>query len=222
MPFKRSKHQLIFFDRAAEEHGHLGEARRWCVAHQIGHLPVERAVDDHAQGTLVWLMLRNKKHGAPEIRVQHIRVGNQQRTGETARERLVTKMTHAKLETAMRARATRARMGFCTAGGLRRPGVAIDFLEFIALAPAAVKAGENFQIKFITVKVFHDCSGGNSRPSRPSGVGGGNFLQTKACFFLLVLALAHARALARLQPEQTPNVQCRNQQSQAEFPGRSR
>jgi hypothetical protein len=25
-------------------------------------------------------------------------------------------------------------------------------------------------------KVFHDCSGGNSRPSRLSGVGGGNFL----------------------------------------------
>src|SRR5438874_11982071 len=28
---------------------------------------------------------------------------------------------------------------------------------------------------FSSLKVFHDCSGGNSRPSRPSGVGGGNF-----------------------------------------------
>jgi hypothetical protein len=26
------------------------------------------------------------------------------------------------------------------------------------------------------LKVFYDCSGGNSRPSRLSGVGGGNFL----------------------------------------------
>jgi hypothetical protein len=36
------------------------------------------------------------------------------------------------------------------------------------------------------LKVFYDCSGGNSRPSRLSGVGGGNFLgETFAGFFLL-------------------------------------
>jgi hypothetical protein len=29
------------------------------------------------------------------------------------------------------------------------------------------------------LKVFYDCSGGNSRPSRLSGVGGGNFLGDK-------------------------------------------
>jgi hypothetical protein len=29
------------------------------------------------------------------------------------------------------------------------------------------------------LKVFYDCSGGNSRPSRLSGVGGGNFLGYK-------------------------------------------
>src|SRR6516225_3724846 len=29
------------------------------------------------------------------------------------------------------------------------------------------------------LKVFYDCSGGNSRPSRLSGVGGGNFLRPK-------------------------------------------
>jgi hypothetical protein len=29
------------------------------------------------------------------------------------------------------------------------------------------------------LKVFYDCSGGNSRPSRLSGVGGGNFLGVK-------------------------------------------
>ena len=35
------------------------------------------------------------------------------------------------------------------------------------------------------LKVFYDCSGGNSRPSRLSGVGGGNFLGTNVCRFLL-------------------------------------
>src|SRR4029450_10333960 len=32
---------------------------------------------------------------------------------------------------------------------------------------------------FSTVEVFHDCSGGNSRPSCLSGVGGGTFLMTE-------------------------------------------
>src|SRR4029077_9338985 len=51
---------------------------------------------------------------------------------------------------------------------------------------------------FSSLKVFNDCSGGNSRPSRPSGVGGGTFLrpglraatawQAKICLFLLALA----------------------------------
>jgi hypothetical protein len=35
------------------------------------------------------------------------------------------------------------------------------------------------------LKVFYDCSGGNSRPSRLSGVGGGNFLGTNVRRFLL-------------------------------------
>ena len=35
------------------------------------------------------------------------------------------------------------------------------------------------------LKVFYDCSGGNSRPSRLSGVGGGNFLGANVRRFLL-------------------------------------
>jgi hypothetical protein len=35
------------------------------------------------------------------------------------------------------------------------------------------------------LKVFYDCSGGNSRPSRLSGVGGGNFLGENVRPFLL-------------------------------------
>jgi hypothetical protein len=60
---------------------------------------------------------------------------------------------------------------------------------------------------FSSLKVFHDCSGGNSRPSHPSGVGGGNFFGVKFGLFLL----ARARPLARLEAEQnkrlTLNVQ---------------
>jgi hypothetical protein len=68
---------------------------------------------------------------------------------------------------------------------------------------------------FSSLKVFNDCSGGNSRPSRPSGVGGGNFLrpglraatawQTKICLFLLALALA--RLLREERERLTHNVQ---------------
>ena len=47
------------------------------------------------------------------------------------------------------------------------------------------------------LKVFYDCSGGNSRPSRLSGVGGGNFLGQNVGVFLV----ARARALARLARE---------------------
>src|SRR5207245_9039802 len=43
-----------------------------------------------------------------------------------------------------------------------------------------------------SLKFSYNCSGGNSRPSRLSGVGGGNFLQTKVGLFLFALASIHA------------------------------
>jgi hypothetical protein len=69
---------LIFSDWAAEKHRHLREACRWCVGHEIGHLSIERAIDDHTQGTLAWVMLGNEKHGAPEVRIEHIWMSHQQ------------------------------------------------------------------------------------------------------------------------------------------------
>ena len=72
----------------------------------------------------------------------------------------------------------------------RNSGGSLRKFFYINLLPLA---GSSFS----SLKVFHDCSGGNSRPSRPSGVGGGNFLVTKVWFFLL--ALARALALARLR-----------------------
>ena len=42
-----------------------------------------------------------------------------------------------------------------------------------------------YETSFRGLKVFYDCSGGNSRPSRLSGVGGGNFLGTNVRRFLL-------------------------------------
>jgi len=70
-----------------------------------------------------------------------------------------------------------------------------------ALELATVELRENFskilckillpacETSFRGFKVFYDCSGGNSRPSRLSGVGGGNFLggQTPSSLFLLVI-----------------------------------
>jgi hypothetical protein len=41
------------------------------------------------------------------------------------------------------------------------------------------------ETSFRGLKVFYDCSGGNSRPSRLSGVGGGNFLAPSVRRFLL-------------------------------------
>ncbi len=51
------------------------------------------------------------------------------------------------------------------------------------------------QLRLVDSKAFYDCSGGNSRPSRLSGVGGGNFLRQNICLFLL----ARDHALARLR-----------------------
>ena len=58
------------------------------------------------------------------------------------------------------------------------------------------------------LKVFYDCSGGNSRPSRLSGVGGGNFLAPNVRRFLLARDLALARLrLNRNARRRTSNVE---------------
>src|SRR5262249_40609144 len=49
-----------------------------------------------------------------------------------------------------------------------------NFLKF--LCRILLPAGET---SLRGLEVFYDCSGGNSRPSRLSGVGGGNFLGTE-------------------------------------------
>src|SRR5438067_8315802 len=91
-------------------------------------------------------------------------------------------MTHEKLETAGRACASR-------------------FALHKILLRSAVSS-------FRSLKVFYDCSGGNSRPSRPSGVGGGNFFRTRtaASFFLLLLVIM---LLLDCALKRTPNAQRR-------------
>jgi len=54
-----------------------------------------------------------------------------------------------------------------------------------------------------SLKFSYNCSGGNSRPSRLSGVGGGNFLQTKVCLFLFALARNHAPARLPLEKKRS-------------------
>jgi hypothetical protein len=77
------------------------------------------------------------------------------------------------------------------------------------------------------LKVFYDCSGGNSRPSRLSGVGGGNFLRRQSVFSPLVLVLLLLLLLVldynvrgENAQRSTSNVQCQNQQTLVECPGR--
>jgi hypothetical protein len=83
------------------------------------------------------------------------------------------------------------------------------------------RAAQNFKILFKILlpagetslkglKVFYDCSGGNSRPSRLSGVGGGNFLAPKVRRFLLARDLALARLrLNRNGQRRTSDVEIR-------------
>src|SRR5947199_3037080 len=82
----------------------------------------------------------------------------QQGTSQTSLRRVLIQITHGKLETAGRARASR----FAARKNLLRLSVS--------------------SFKSLEVFVFHDCSGGNSRPSRPSGVGGGNFFMAKVSY----------------------------------------
>src|SRR5437870_12136591 len=83
----------------------------------------------------------------------------------------------------------------------RNSGGSLRKFFYINLLPLA---GSSFS----SLKVFYDCSGGNSRPSRPSGVGGGNFFRTRtaASFFLLLLVIM---LLLDCALKGTPNAQRR-------------
>jgi hypothetical protein len=73
----------------------------------------------------------------------------------------------------------------------------------IALAYATAELPEKYlkillrvgETSLKALKVFYDCSGGNSRPSRLSGVGGGNFLGAERS----PLSSCSRSALARLR-----------------------
>src|SRR5205807_3840665 len=83
VPFERCKHQLIFPHRSAEKNGHLSKSPRWRLGDEIGYLSVEWAIDDDTQSPLAWVMLGNEKHRASEIRIEHIRMSDQQLTSKS-------------------------------------------------------------------------------------------------------------------------------------------
>src|SRR5262245_37903123 len=65
--------------------------------------------------------------------------------------------------------------------------------------PDCHRAGRSFR----TIEDFHDCSGGNSRPSHLSGVGGGNFLiptPNSATSLKTITSLKRARITRRAFP----------------------
>jgi len=78
VPFERRKHQLIFPHRSAEKNRHAGKTFRRRLAHQIGHLFVERAINDYTQCAVVWVVRGNEKHRAPKIRIEHIGMSDEQ------------------------------------------------------------------------------------------------------------------------------------------------
>src|SRR4029450_8364900 len=96
VPFERRKHQLIFPNRPAEKDWHLSKALWRCFGHQIRYLSVQRPIDDDAESALAWVMLGNEQHRAPEIRIEHIWMSDQQRTSEAAQGWLIFKITHVK------------------------------------------------------------------------------------------------------------------------------
>jgi hypothetical protein len=96
VPFECRKHQLIFPNRSAEKDGHFSKLRWRCLGHQIRYLSVQRPIDDDAESALAWVMLGNEKHGAPEIRIEHTRMSDQQRTNKTSRGWLLFKIAHLK------------------------------------------------------------------------------------------------------------------------------
>jgi hypothetical protein len=56
------------------------------------------------------------------------------------------------------------------------------------------------------LEVFYDCSGGNSRPSRLSDVGGGNFLRMQSVFFSFSCSCSCSCSITTFAGK-TPNAQ---------------
>src|SRR4029077_11061790 len=78
LPLKRRKHQLVFSNRTAQKYRYIGESRRRRTRNQFSHWPVKWAIDYHAQRALIRFMLGHKKHRAPKVRVDHIRMSDKQ------------------------------------------------------------------------------------------------------------------------------------------------
>ena len=60
---------------------------------------LERAVEDHPQRSIFGVVGGNKEDGAPEIRIEHVRVSHQQRTCQAQRHS-IPEIAHDKLECA--------------------------------------------------------------------------------------------------------------------------
>src|SRR5262249_1462990 len=106
LPFKRRQHPLVLSTWTAREPRHIGESHRRRTRNQFGHRPVKRTIDYHTQRAILGLMLGNEKDRTPKVRVDHIRMSDQQRAGKIVRSPFIAQITHPRLETARRACAT--------------------------------------------------------------------------------------------------------------------
>ena len=96
--------------RSAEKNRDIAETFGRRLVNQIGDLLVERAIENHAERAIFSIVRRDEKHRAPKIRIEHIRMGDEQRTRQAQRHSL-TKIAHEKLKGACSERASAFRLG---------------------------------------------------------------------------------------------------------------
>src|SRR2546423_2279805 len=109
LPLKRGEHKLIFSNRSAEKNWDIAETFGRRLVNQIGDLLVEGAIENHAERAVFSIVRRDEKHRAPKIRIEHIRMGDEQRTRQAQRHS-IPKVAHEKLECPCSGRASAFRL----------------------------------------------------------------------------------------------------------------
>src|SRR5260370_28437119 len=181
MPFERGQHQLIISHRPAKKNRNVRQILRRRFDHQIGHAFIEGAIDNDSNRAVLRIVRRNKKDCSAKVRVEHVGMCDKKRSGETAGF-FPTHIAHVKLKLASQPSASGWKFFAIQIAGTTLKidivtGLTRSFLNglynlYKFLLRHRLSSGSSWQI-------LEDCSGGNSRPSRPSGVGGGTFLGRK-------------------------------------------
>ena len=98
LPIESCEHQLVRRHRTTEENRHIGECAGRRFNQQFRNVFVQRAVNDDANRAFVRFMRGDEEHAAAEIRVEQIRVSDEQLTREVLRP--FHRLAHDKIENA--------------------------------------------------------------------------------------------------------------------------